>query len=120
MAQMIEFYHLCSAISLALVNSRTVSSIVVLSLQTLPLRPDTERDWYARMEWGWLARLYFTVLLLGNNIRSTTCDGACIVVNMWAQGNNFNSYACNQHDESHHYSLCFYALHTSMRAITVI
>ena len=63
----------------------------------------------------------FTVLLLGNtNIRSTTCDG--VVINMWAQGNSFRSYACNEHDESHHCNLrCFYAMQaTSMRAITVI
>ena len=72
---------MCSAISLAIVNSRTGSRIAVLSLQTLPLCPDTERDWYCRMEWGWLARLYFTVLLLGNNIRITTCDGVLSVVN---------------------------------------
>jgi len=65
---------MCSAISLAVVNTRIDSCIVVLSLQTLPLCPDMERDWYCRMEWGWLARLYFTVLLLGNNIRSTACD----------------------------------------------
>ena len=51
-----------------------------LSLQTLPPRPDTEEDWYCRMEWGWLARLYFTVLLLGNNIRSTTCDSVLSLI----------------------------------------
>ena len=75
---------MCSVISLALVNSHTGSHIVVLnssSLQTLALRPDTEKDWYYRMEWGWLARLYFTVLLLGNNnIRSTTCDGVLLLI----------------------------------------
>jgi len=43
---------------MALVNSRKGSRNVVLSLQTLPLRPDTERDWCCRMELGWLARLY--------------------------------------------------------------
>ena len=68
---------MCSAISLAVVNSRTGSRIAVLSLHTL----DTERDCYCRMEWGWLARLYFTVLLLGNNIRNATCDGVLSVVN---------------------------------------
>jgi len=86
---------MCSATSLALVNSRTSSRNVVFSLQTLPLRPDTERDWCCRMEWGWLARLYFTVLLLGNNIRNTTSDGVLSLIIMLAQGNSFKSYACN-------------------------
>ena len=90
-----------SAISLALVNSRTGSHNVVLSLQTLPLCPDT--DWCCRMEWGWLARLYFTVLLLGNNIRSTTCDGVLSLI-------------CG------HEGIASEAVHatTVMRAITVI
>jgi len=32
-------------------------SKVVLSLQTLPPRADTESDWCCWTEWGWLARL---------------------------------------------------------------
>jgi len=72
-------WNMCSAISLALVNSRTGSHILVISLQTLPPRPDTERDWYWRIECRWLARLYFSVLLLGNN-RSTTCDSVLLLI----------------------------------------
>jgi len=96
---------MCSAISLALVNSpyRFTHCGLKLSLQTLPPRPDTEKDWYCRMEWGWLARLYFTVLLLGNNIRSTTCDGVLSLI-------------CG------HKGLASKAMHATsmMRAITVV
>ena len=90
---------MCSAISSALVISCIGSCIVVLS----PPRPDTERDWCYRMEWEWLARLYFTVLLLGNNIRSTTCDGVLSLI-------------CG------HEGIASEAVHatTVMRAITVI
>ena len=68
---------MCSAISLALVNSHTGSRIVVLSFHILPPRLGTA-------EWNGdglqLARLYFTVLLLGTNIRSTTCDGVLLLI----------------------------------------
>ena len=72
---------MCSAISLALVNSHTGSHIVVLSLQTLPPCPDLERDWYCRMEWGWLARLYFTVLWVRAYILvvPTDCNYAWVI-----------------------------------------
>jgi len=47
-------------------------------------------------------RLYFTVLLLGNNIRSTICDGVLLLI-------------CG------HKGIASEAMHaTSMRAITVI
>ena len=93
---------MCSAISLALVNSNTGSRNVVLSLQILPPRPDTERDRCYRMEWGWLA-IYSTVLLLGNNVRSTACDGVLSLI-------------CG------HKGIASEAMHatTVMRAITVI
>jgi len=92
---------MCSAISLALVNSRTGSRNVILSLQTL--HPDTKRDWCCIMEWGWLVRLYFTVLLLGTNIRSTTCDSVL-------------SLTCG------HKGIASEAMHATsmMRAITVV
>ena len=32
----------------------------VLSSQTLPPHPDTERDWCCRMIWGWLGRHIFS------------------------------------------------------------
>jgi len=85
---------MCSAISLALANSRTGSCIVVLSLQTLPLCSDTERNWYCRMELGWLARTYFTAC--------TTCDSVLSLI-------------CGHKDIG---SAAMHA--TSMRAITVI
>ena len=113
---------MCSATSLALVNSHTSSRNVVLSLQTLPLHPDTERDWCCRMEWGWLASLYFTVLLLGNNnIRSTTCDS---VLSLICGHKGIASEAMHATSVMRAITAIwcvFYAMHTaSMRAITLI
>ena len=77
---------------MALVNSRKGSRNVVLSLQTLPLRPDIGDD----------LRDYIYSALVGNNIRNITYSGVLSLI-------------CG------HKGIASEAMHaTSMRAITVI
>ena len=50
-------------------SNNCCSCKVVLSLQTISLRADTESDWHCRTEWGWLARLH-SVLLIGREYQA--------------------------------------------------
>ena len=109
---------------MALLNSCTGSRNVVLSLQTLPPHPDTERDWCCRMEWGWLARLYFTVLLLGNNNIRSTINIYDSVLLLICGRKEIASETMNATSMMRAITVVWcilYAMHTtSMRAITLI
>jgi len=112
---------MCSAISLALVNSRTGSRIVVLSLQILFSASWHWKRLVLQNGMGMACKAIFTVLLLGTNIRSTTCDG---VLSLTCGHKGIASKAMHATSMIRAITVVwcvFYAMHTtSMRAITVI